>query len=95
MTRHEKVLRRVLSGTADDAIGFEELCGLLRRLGFGERQRRSSHRIFFRDGVQEILNLQPRGSHAKGYQVRQVREVVLKYGLAKELDPDGEKSDEA
>jgi hypothetical protein len=37
--------------------------------------------MFTRDGVAEILNLQPRGGEAKPYQVRQVREVVLKYEL--------------
>ena len=93
MTRHAKVLRRVLSGAADQTIRFDELCVLLRRLGFGERQRGTSHRIFFRDGVAEILNLQPRaGGAAKPYQVRQVRDVILKYGLGAALD-DGEGSD--
>jgi hypothetical protein len=95
VTRHEKVLRRVLSGASDAAIGFEELCGLLRRLGFTERQRGTSHRIFFREGVAEILNLQPKGSHAKPYQVRQVRDVVVKYGLAGPSGDSGEETDEA
>jgi hypothetical protein len=86
VTRQEKILRRVLSGTADAAIRFDELCALLRRLGFGERQRGGSHHVFFREGVAEILNLQPRaGGEAKPYQVRQVREVILNYGLAGEL----------
>jgi len=86
VTRHERVLRRVLSGAADAAIRFDELCALLRRLGFGERQRGGSHHIFSHQGVAEILNLQPRpGGEAKPYQVRQVREVILNYGLAAEL----------
>lgn len=89
MTRHEKVLQKVLRGASDANVGFGELCDLLRRLGFGERQRGGSHRIFHRDGVAEILNLQPRaGGGAKPYQVRQVRQVILKYGLAGEA-PDG------
>ena len=29
----------------------------------------------------EIINIQSRGSHAKPYQVRQVRNVILKYKL--------------
>jgi hypothetical protein len=82
VTRHAKLLARLLSGTADRAFRFDDLCALLRRLGFAERQRGGSHHIFTRDGVAEILNLQPRGGEAKPYQVRQVREVVLKYGLA-------------
>lgn len=32
----------------------------------------------------EILNLQPRGSQAKPYQVKQVRGVVVAHGLAGE-----------
>jgi hypothetical protein len=31
------------------------------------------------EGVEEILNLQPVGSKAKAYQVKQVREIILKY----------------
>jgi hypothetical protein len=52
----------------------------LRYLGFDERVR-SSHHIFTREGVEEILNLQPIGSKAKVYQVKQVRGVILKHGL--------------
>ena len=40
---------------------------------------RGSHCIFFRDGVEEIVNIQPRGGQAKPYQVRQVRDLLLKY----------------
>ncbi|MDP2958770.1 MAG: hypothetical protein Q8N53_20265 [Longimicrobiales bacterium] len=36
-----------------------------------------------RAGVDEILNLQPRGGMAKPYQVKQVRHVILKYRLAR------------
>ena len=50
-------------------------------LGFEERIR-GSHHIFTRDGVEEILNLQPKGAKAKSYQVKQVRNVILDYRLA-------------
>ena len=91
MTRHAKLLARLLSGTADRAFRFDDLCALLRRLDFDERQRGGSHHIFSRDGIPEILNLQPRGGgEAKPYQVRQVREVVLKYGLAQLLAGEGD-----
>jgi hypothetical protein len=36
---------------------------------------------FSKEGVEEILNLQPNGSQAKAYQVKQVRAVILKYQL--------------
>jgi hypothetical protein len=77
-------LTRVLSATADRNIRFGDLRALLLALDFEERVR-GSHHIFNRDGVAEILNLQPReGGLAKAYQVRQVREVIVKYQLAGE-----------
>ena len=78
MSRHEKTLRAVLSGSADAGVDFEHLRSLLRHLGYAERVR-GSHHVFTRAGVTEILNLQPRGRHAKPYQVRQVREVLRRY----------------
>ena len=80
-----KALDRVLRGTSDASIRFEELCQLLKHLGFAERLR-GDHHIFTRDGVEEILNLQPRGSLAKAYQVKQVRNVIVRYRLAGEQD---------
>ena len=81
MGKHEKLLDRILRGTSDASITFTGLCQLLRRLGF-EMRVRGSHRIFYLEGVEEILNLQPIGSNAKPYQVKQVRTIMLKYKLA-------------
>jgi len=69
MTQKEKLLDQILSGRSDANIGFNELLALLRRLGFEERIR-GSHHIFIQEGIEEILNLQPKGAKAKGYQVR-------------------------
>lgn len=70
MTRHEWILQKVLRGASDGNVGFDELCDLLRRLGFDDRHRGGSHRIFSRAGIVEIVNLQPRaGGRAKAYQV--------------------------
>ena len=80
MRQRSRLLQRILSGRADANIRFSDLCALLRRLGFDERIR-GSHHVFARDGLDEILNLQPIGSDAKVYQVRQVRLLILKYGL--------------
>jgi hypothetical protein len=43
---------------------------------------KGSHHIFVKPDVAEILNLQPRGSLAKPYQVKQVRAVIVRYKLA-------------
>jgi hypothetical protein len=80
MSRSAKTLDRVLRGVSDANIRFDDLCHLLGRLGFNERVC-GDHHIFFRNGVEEILNLQPRNALSKPYQVRQVRDVVTRYGL--------------
>ena len=81
MAKYDKLLVRILGGTADANISFEELRHLLKRLEFAERIR-GDHYIFTKDGVEELLNLQPKGAKAKLYQVKQVRGVIVKYRLA-------------
>lgn len=85
MGKHEKLLIQILRGASDAGVSFDGLCGLLRHLGFDERVR-GSHHIFTREGVEEILNLQPVGSKAKAYQVRQVRGVILRHRLGGQGD---------
>ena len=80
MGRHDKLLAQLLGGRADANVGFEAMCGLLRRLGFEERTR-GSHHVFRRSGVEELINLQRDSDKAKVYQVRQVRAVLVRYGL--------------
>ena len=75
-----KTLRRLLSGTSDAAIRFDDLCSLLQSLGFDKRVK-GSHHLFRKSGVEERINLQREGNNAKPYQVKQVRAVILKYKL--------------
>jgi predicted RNA binding protein YcfA (HicA-like mRNA interferase family) len=80
MIKLEKILLKILSGSSDRNISFSDLCNVLKYLGFEERIK-GSHHIFFREDVEEILNIQPKGSKAKPYQVRQVRNIIVKYKL--------------
>ena len=80
MNRQERIRRRVLGGGSDASIRFDELRSLLGNLGFDERVR-GSHHIFRKAGVAERINLQRDGGQAKPYQVRQVRQVILKYTM--------------
>ena len=83
MSRYRQLLQRILSGRSDANIRFDDLRGLLRNMGFAERIR-GSHHIFRKYGVAEKLNLQRDDGHAKPYQVRQVRRVILRYKLEDE-----------
>ena len=74
------MMQRILSGRSDANIRFNDLRSLLRRLGFDERIR-GSHHIFTREDLDEILNLQPAVGDAKIYQVRQVRQFIIRNGL--------------
>jgi predicted RNA binding protein YcfA (HicA-like mRNA interferase family) len=85
MGKWEKVLFDVVRGTADANISFNDLCSLLDRLGF-ERRIRGSHNMFRRSGIAEKINLQKDGNKAKPYQVRQVRDVIVKYRLGDEIN---------
>ena len=87
MSKVAKTLDRVLRGVADANVRFDDLRALMIHLGFVERVR-GDHHIFTRDDVPEILNLQPRGSQAKAYQVKQVRGVIVAHRLVGE--PEGE-----
>lgn len=80
MGKYEKLLDRIVRGGSEASIGFADLVRLLRRLGFDERIR-GSHHLFRLAGVEERINLQADGSKAKPYQVKQVRAVLVRYGL--------------
>jgi predicted RNA binding protein YcfA (HicA-like mRNA interferase family) len=80
MSNPKKTLFKLLGGQGDANIPFNDLVGLLLRLGFDLRIR-GSHHIFSKPHVDEIINLQPHGAKAKPYQVRQVRELLTRYSF--------------
>lgn len=86
MAQHKKLFDTILSRRADNNISFTGMCNLLKYLGFTERIRGGSHRIFTRNDIEEIINLQPKEGKGKPYQVRQVRNLFLKYKIELEED---------
>ncbi len=78
--RPEKTLERLLGGISDANIRFDDLCQLLEWLGFDCRIS-GSHHLFRKAGVEERINLQREQSHAKPYQVKQVRAMLLRAKL--------------
>ena len=84
MGHEEKLLLSVLRGNQDANIPFLGFRKLLERLGFTCRIK-GDHFIYTRPDVEEILNIQPKGNKAKPYQVKQVREIILRYHLGGDL----------
>ena len=80
MSQRDKLLAKILIGDSDGNISFDRLCQLLGSLGF-ELRISGSHHIFSKEGVVEILNLQPQDGKAKKYQITQVRNIILQYHL--------------
>jgi predicted RNA binding protein YcfA (HicA-like mRNA interferase family) len=80
MGKNDKLVRKILSGSSDANIDFDELRYLLKRLGFEERIK-GSHHVFRKPGVEEKINLQRDADKAKPYQVRQVRSMLVGYRL--------------
>ena len=81
MSRVAKIVEKILQGRSDQNIAFDDLCRVLDRGGFSKRQGKGSHCIYYKDGVDEIINVQPKGSLAKSYQVKQVRDLLVKYKI--------------
>jgi predicted RNA binding protein YcfA (HicA-like mRNA interferase family) len=75
-----KLYEHILMRRSDANVPFETLCALLKRLGFNERIK-GDHHIFTKNDVEEILNLQPKNGKGKPYQVKQVRDIILKYHI--------------
>jgi hypothetical protein len=76
-----KILEKILSGLSDRNIRFQDLRKLLIHFEFSERIK-GGHHIFYKEGIEEIMNLQPlRDGKAKAYQVKQARNIILKYKL--------------
>ena len=84
MSKFDKLIVKLLSANSDKSFEFSELVKLLQQIGFQFRVK-GSHHIFTKHGVDEIINIQPLDKYAKPYQVKQVRELLLKYKLI----PDG------
>jgi hypothetical protein len=64
MSKFDKLILKLLSGTSDENFDFTDLLLLLEKFGFTIRIK-GSHHIFFKDEVDEIINIQPNNKKAK------------------------------
>ena len=80
MATLEKLYLSIMSGTQDKNIKFRDLQTLLAALGFHYRVK-GDHFIYYYGSYPENINIQPVGNMAKPYQVKQIRNYILKYGI--------------
>jgi predicted RNA binding protein YcfA (HicA-like mRNA interferase family) len=80
LSQFQKFYLKLISGKSDNNIDFNELSNFLTKLGFKERIK-GSHHIFTKNGIEEIVNIQPNGKLAKIYQVKQIRKIIIEYKL--------------
>ena len=83
MSKFEKLVAELLKGTSDKNFKFTDLIKILNQFGF-ESRIKGSHHLFYKSGIEEIINIQAtENNKAKSYQVKQIREIVVKYKLLK------------
>ena len=82
MGKLKSILTAILHGASDHNIGFADLRNLLESLDF-EVRIKGDHFIYSKAGIAEIINIQPLGNKAKPYQVKQIRNLILKYKLTR------------
>ena len=80
MTKVDKFILKIISGKVDHDIDFEKMVDLLITRGFHLRIK-GSHHILWKENVSEIINVQSIRNKAKPYQVKQVRNILIKYKL--------------
>ncbi len=84
MASLEKLYLDVMSGKRDSNINFNDLCKLLESLGISLQRITGSHHIYAYPEIMELIDLQPDKhdhSKAKNYQVKQVRQFLIRYRL--------------
>lgn len=78
MSKKEKLLLKLIIGNADNNFDLDDLVQILIRFNFEERKTGGSHRIFIKEDVEGIINLQKtKDGKAKSYQVKQVRDFLI------------------
>ena len=78
---NKKTYNDVMSGKSDNNIHFNDFRNLIVDLGFDFIRQNGSHMQYFHRGHHVFMNIQNDGSKAKGYEVRQLRKLILKFGL--------------
>ena len=82
MSRKEKLLQKVLSGSRN--VRFGDMVSLVNAFGFRLSRTSGSHHIFSHPGISELINLQKVHGRAKPYQIKQFLNLIERYNLKME-----------
>lgn len=77
----DKIYNAVVNGNSDNNIRYSDFQNLIIDLGFEFKHRNGSHSVYYHNGINRFMNIQPVGSKAKGYQVRQLRGIITTHNL--------------
>lgn len=74
---------KILAQAKANPVGvrFADLIRLVEAAGFVLDRQNGSHRVYRRAGLAARINVQPQGSMAKAYQVRQVVSIIETHNL--------------
>lgn len=78
---NKKVYNDIMSGKSDNNIHFNDFHKLIIDLGFDFKGQKGSHLSYYHNKINERMTIQSAGAKAKGYQVRQLRNIIIKHGL--------------
>ena len=76
----EKIISDIICAEKNSNIKFRDLQMELDVMGF-RCIIKGDHFIYYKDGINEIINIQLKGNKVKPYQVKQIRNLILKYKL--------------
>ena len=65
-------------------MSFAELQSILNAYGFRLDRTSGSYHIYVRAAVSRPISVQPDGKSAKRYQVKQLRDMIVEFGLEPE-----------
>ncbi len=78
---NQKTYNDVISGKSGNNINFNDFRNLIVDLGFDFIRQTGSHKQYYNSSIDERMTIQNDKSKAKGYQVRQLRNIINKHGL--------------
>ena len=77
--KKRRMIQKLLSGSKN--IRFGEACACAEAFGFRLSRISGSHHIYVHPEIPELMNLQNVGGKAKGYQIKQLLQIIERYNL--------------